>query len=115
MDLLIPLKKDGPWVRFCQWTLAAKGKLSYHMAEVVVEAELEKSRNYLLVYHPHGLWGYGFDMLFDALHEKFGITIVCAGADAVFKVPLLRRAMAWWGLTPVSKESLLKNATLPYP
>eukprot|EP00928_Gymnodinium_smaydae_P022701 TRINITY_DN18982_c0_g1_i1.p1 TRINITY_DN18982_c0_g1~~TRINITY_DN18982_c0_g1_i1.p1 ORF type:complete len:348 (-),score=36.60 TRINITY_DN18982_c0_g1_i1:93-1079(-) len=115
LDLLLPLRKDGPWLWWCKTTLAAAGKLSYHKGVVKIDAKLDSRKNYLLLYHPHALWGYGFDILFDALHKEFGITTMSAGADAVFCVPLLRRVMAWWGLTNVSRKALLVNTTLPYP
>lgn len=114
-DLAVPLRKEGPWQSWCRWSLATKGKVSYHKAEVVIEAKLEKAKNYIIVYHPHSLWGYGFDFVFEALYRDFGTTVVSAGADAVFMVPLLRRVMAWWGLTSVSRSGLLKSANRPFP
>eukprot|EP00927_Polykrikos_kofoidii_P081058 TRINITY_DN78190_c0_g1_i1.p1 TRINITY_DN78190_c0_g1~~TRINITY_DN78190_c0_g1_i1.p1 ORF type:complete len:345 (+),score=29.65 TRINITY_DN78190_c0_g1_i1:58-1035(+) len=114
-DLLVPLKSEGPWLWWCKLTLATRGKLSYHKANVIVETKFEKDKNYLIGYHPHGLWAYAFDLVFDAVMSQHGIHIVSAGADAVFKVPLLRRVMSWWGLTRVSKASLRASLQRPYP
>mmetsp|Transcript_38617 Transcript_38617/g.70247 ORF Transcript_38617/g.70247 Transcript_38617/m.70247 type:complete len:330 (+) Transcript_38617:123-1112(+) len=114
-DFLIPLKKDGPWPWWCRLTNTAPGKISYHSAEVILEEPLEKEKNYMMLYHPHSLWAYGFDMAGDLLHKQFGITAVATGADAIFSIPWLRRVMTWWGLTRVTRKSLLRTLTFPYP
>eukprot|EP00403_Amphidinium_massartii_P048890 CAMPEP_0178461992 /NCGR_PEP_ID=MMETSP0689_2-20121128/49598_1 /TAXON_ID=160604 /ORGANISM="Amphidinium massartii, Strain CS-259" /LENGTH=241 /DNA_ID=CAMNT_0020088851 /DNA_START=311 /DNA_END=1035 /DNA_ORIENTATION=- len=80
-----------------------------------MEEELEKERNYMMLYHPHSLWGYGFDMVSDLLYKKMGVTALATGADAIFNIPWLRRVMCWWGLTRVSRKPLLRSLKLPYP
>eukprot|EP00931_Biecheleriopsis_adriatica_P011379 TRINITY_DN112470_c0_g1_i1.p1 TRINITY_DN112470_c0_g1~~TRINITY_DN112470_c0_g1_i1.p1 ORF type:complete len:333 (+),score=43.09 TRINITY_DN112470_c0_g1_i1:83-1081(+) len=115
LEFLVPLRSNGPWLWWCKFTLATKGKFSYHEAKVQIEAELDKTKNYLLLYHPHSLYGYAFDFLFEAIYKEFGITLVSAGADAVFCVPFLRRVMTWWGLTRVSEKALRHSLVQDFP
>ena len=72
----------------------------------------DKDKHYLLCYFPHSLYGAAIFPLrkyFQDHHD--GMTLLYTGADVLFKVPILGRFMSWWGLTKVSKHSLIENLT----
>ena len=59
VDFVCPFKMPGHWLAWWWWTNDTAGKGSYFKnAEVVSEfANFKEEKNYLMVYHPHGLFG----------------------------------------------------------
>jgi 1-acyl-sn-glycerol-3-phosphate acyltransferase len=117
LDYLIPLR-PGPngyskW--FSNLCDTRKGVSSYHDAEIVVEGDYQQSKNYLVCYFPHALFGTGGILTHDYVYKKFGMRFLFTGADIIFYIPLLRRAMTCWGCTPVSAKAMKQNLTRPYP
>ena len=76
----------------------------------------QRDKNYLLCYFPHSLYPAMIFPLGRYFKEVYGIDLLYTGADVIFQIPILRRLMAWWGCTKVSKEALQKSLTkLHYP
>ena len=117
IDYAIPLRLgDSLWLEWCVWCNDVAGKRSYFDAEVVFESEdFPPTKNYLLVYHPHSLFGVAYNVMTSALYNKFGIITLFTGADVLAYLPLLRRALSWWGFTPVGASSMRKNLVRPHP
>ena len=117
IDYLVPLKlgKGGLWVWWCKVTGIADALRSYFNAEVVVEGEWSKERNYLLVYHPHSLFGIGYMLIVEYFYETYGTMFLFTGADVIRFLPLLRRIMSWWGFTSVSASAMKHNLRQAYP
>lgn len=115
VDYCIPLKMPGLWLKWCRFADDSEAKKKYFPAEVIIEADFRKDRNYLVCYHPHSLFGIGYNLFTPVLHEKYGIETLFTGADVVQYLPLLRRVLTWWGITPVSAPAMRKNLKRPYP
>ena len=77
--------------------------------------KFSKAKNYLLVYHPHSIFGIAFNVMTMGFYEKFGTIPLFTGADVIFKLPIVRRMLAWWGGTPVSGAAMKKNLVRPHP
>jgi hypothetical protein len=116
LDYVVPLT---PGKGFFWWwvelTKMNKGIESYFGAELVIEGEFRKDKNYLVVSHPHGLFGiatgyYGFE-----LHRRFGSIPLFTAADVILMLPLLRRFMVWWGMTEVGAAPLKRSLRQPWP
>jgi 2-acylglycerol O-acyltransferase 2 len=91
------------------------GIFSYFRAEVIVEGEYDKDKNYCICYFPHSLFAIGFPLIADYLDRKHGMLLLFTVADVIFQVPIIRRIMTWWGSTSVAEKRLKKNLTLPFP
>lgn len=115
IDYAIPLKLPGLWLRWCILTDDVAGKRSYFDLEIVQEGELQKDKNYLVGFSPHSLFGIAYNALTKHLYEKYGIIGLFTGAEVVSYLPLLRRALCWWGYTSVSAKPMKKNLSHPYP
>ena len=117
MDLVIPLRPGpkGSWKAFTEWCNITQGIRSYHNAEVIVEGEYRKDKNYLVCYLPHALYPYAFWLIYDTLKERYKIRFMYTGADVLFWVPILRRIHTFWGCTSVSYQRLKENLHQPYP
>lgn len=116
IDYAIPLNLPALWLEWCVYCNDVAGKHSYFGAEVIFESEdFPPTKNYLLVYHPHSLFGVAYNCMTSALYDKFGIITLFTGADVLAALPLLRRALSWWGFTPVSARSMKKNLVRPHP
>jgi hypothetical protein len=115
LDFMIPLKEPGFWDGWCKATNDVLGKKTYFNAKVVVEGTFEKDRNYLVCYHPHSLFGVGYNIFTTYLWDAYGIRTLFTGADVVLYIPLLRRALAWWGITPVTAPAMKRNLKRAYP
>lgn len=115
VDYCVPLKMPGLWMGWCRVANDSEAKTKYFPAEVILESEFRKDRNYLVCYHPHSLFGIGYNLFTALLYEKYGIETLFTGADVVQYLPLLRRVLTWWGITPVSAPAMRKNLKRPYP
>ena len=116
IDYAIPLKYPALWLEWCVYCNDVAGKRSYFGAEVIFESEaFPPTKNYLLVYHPHSLFGVAYNAMTSAMYDRFGIITLFAGADVLAALPLLRRALSWWGYTPASAHSMKKNLVRPHP
>lgn len=143
VDYLVPLSTPSPWMKWWRLTDDTVGKEIYFDVQIVCEMQQPKkdsggtaegndkavttdsgwsvsdcfspSRNYLLVYHPHALFGHGYNLVSKHLLLEFGAETLFTGADATKRVPLLRRLLAWWGWTPVGASEMKKNLGRPYP
>ena len=119
VDYCIPLKtgERALWVWFCKLTNFARGFRSYFDAELIVEGAWREDKNYLLMYHPHSLFGIGYTLISRYIYEVHlpGCKFLFTGADVIQYLPLLRRVMAWWGCTSVSAKSMTKRLQLPFP
>ena len=115
IDLVVPLKKRGMWMEFSRVTNITEGLRSYFKAELVVEGELRKDKNYLLCYYPHGLFGIGYSLMIRHLYEAYGSITYFTAADVIALIPLLRRVMTWWGYTSASRGPMMKNLQLQHP
>lgn len=115
VDYLVPLRMPGLFWPWCNLTNDYRGKMSYFNGKVIAEGEFRKDQNYLLCYHPHSLFGIGYNMMTRHLLDKYGIWTLFTGADVVQYLPLLRRILVWWGFTPVDAKAMKKNMKLPYP
>jgi hypothetical protein len=95
IDYVYPLRPGpkGLWVWWCQLTKINGGLRSYFGAECVIEGEFKRDKNYLIVYHPHGLFGIAHGLYSEALFDQYGIESLFTGADVIFLMPLLRRLM----------------------
>lgn len=116
IDAAIPLRPGprGRWVAFCKLTSMAEG-FSYFDAECIVEGSYRKDKNYLVVNHPHALFGIAVNLWGKRLVEKYGTMPFFTVADIIFTLPLLRRLMVWWGATRVSAAPLKELLSQPYP
>lgn len=48
--------------------------------------------------------------------DKLGIAgLLFAGADVIFRIPLLRRWMTWWGCTRASADAMKNTLQTPFP
>ena len=115
LDYLVPLRLPGLSMRWCSLTEDTAGKKRYFDAELVVEAPFEKSKNYLICYHPHSLFGIAYNLFTHHLYHTYGTICLFTGADIILKIPLLRRMLAWWGCTSASAGAMRKNLQLPWP
>lgn len=116
-DYLYPLRPGpkGLWVSFAKLTDYCSGLAHYFNAELIVEGTFERERNYLMVYHPHGLFGIAHTLYCRALHETYGTCGLFTGADVIFLMPLLRRLMTWWGCSAVTAGPLRRALRYPWP
>ena len=117
IDFAVPLRPGvrGMWPAWCRWTSFADGLCSYFDAELVVEGELKKDKNYLLCYYPHGLFGIGYSLMTKHLYEAYGSITLFTAADVIVYIPILRRIMTWWGYTSASRGPMVKNMQHAYP
>lgn len=116
VDYCIPLRLPALWLGWCVFCNDCAGKRSYFGAECFFESEaFLPTKNYLLVYHPHSLFGVAYNVMTSALYDKFGIITLFTGADVLAYLPLLRRVVSWWGFTPVSARSMKKNLVRSHP
>lgn len=115
-DYAIPLSPGkGFFRRWAELTEMNAGIESYFQSELVIEGELRNDKNYLVVSHPHGLFGiatgyYGFE-----LYRRFGSITLFTAADVILMLPLLRRIMVWWGMTKVGATPLKRSLRQPFP
>ena len=116
-DYCWPLRQPGLWLEWCKFTNDSAGKRSYFGGcECIFEGKsFSKERNYLLVYHPHALFGICYNIITEALYEDRGIIGLFTGANVLEKLPLLRRVLVWWGYTSVSANAMRQNMQRPYP
>mmetsp|Transcript_19428 Transcript_19428/g.58667 ORF Transcript_19428/g.58667 Transcript_19428/m.58667 type:complete len:257 (+) Transcript_19428:234-1004(+) len=91
------------------------GIRSYFGAELIIEGELDKQKNYLIVSHPHGLFGIAYGYYAFELHQRFGTITLFTAADVILSIPLLRRTMVWWGMTKVGAAPLKRSLCEPWP
>ncbi|KOO33897.1 diacylglycerol o-acyltransferase 1 [Chrysochromulina tobinii] len=119
VDYCVPLRTGdkGLWVWWCKLTSFAKGFRSYFDADLVVEGKWRQDRNYLLMYHPHSLFGIAYTLITRYIYEVQlpGCMFLFTGADVIQYLPLLRRIMAWWGCTSVSAKAMKKHLGLKFP
>jgi len=119
IDYCFPLRTgpDGLWVWWAKLTNFSKGFRSYFDAELIVEGKWHEDKNYLLMYHPHSLFGIAYTLITRYVHEVHlpGCKFLFTGADVIQYLPLLRRIMAWWGCTSVSAKAMKKHLTMPFP
>merc|ERR1712086_445499 len=115
VDLAIPMKFPGLNTTWCTWTDESEGKSAYFPAETAIETDFKKDKNYLVCYHPHSLYGVCYNLYASALHHDHGFKPLFTGADVVLYIPILRRMLCAWGVTPVSAKSMKKHLQLPYP
>lgn len=117
LDYAVPLKAGhaAQWFWWCKLTNFAAGCRCYFPMELAFEGEWKRDKNYLLVYHPHSLFGVGFTLLSRYVHDLYGTTCLITVADVIRHVPLLRRIMAWWGCTSVSAPAMRRDLRLPWP
>ena len=117
LDLVTPLHPgpQGFWRQFSNFSDNTEGMEKYNGLEIHCEGTLEKEKNYLLCYFPHSLYGCGLFALRRYFSRRYGSNMLFSGADVIFKLPILRRLMTWWGLTKVSRSSLKETLSLPYP
>ncbi|CAD7929742.1 unnamed protein product [Amoebophrya sp. A25] len=74
-----------------------------------------EKNNYLVLYHPHSLFGVGHTLLVKYFFETSGAELLFTGADIISYFPFLRRVLVWWGYTKVSAPELKRNLKRPYP
>lgn len=117
VDYLYPLRPGprGLWTSWCKLTDFTGGLYSYFGAECIMEGNFRRDKNYLIVYHPHGLFGIAHGLYSKELYDKYGIESLFTGADVIFLMPLLRRLMTWWGCCGVSAEPLRRLLRTPWP
>ena len=117
VDYVIPLRlgQRGLWVEWCKATSFAKGLRSYFDAELIVEGEWRRDKRYLLMYHPHSLFGIAYTLITRYIYDVYGTLFLFTGADVIKYLPLLRRIMAWWGFTSVSAAAMRRHMTQPWP
>ena len=117
LDYLVPLRlgKKGLWVEWAKATNFSRGLRSYFDAELIVEGVWKQDKTYLLMYHPHSLFGIAYTLITRYIYETYGTLFLFTGADVIAYLPLLRRIMCWWGFTSVSAPSMKRNLTQGYP
>ena len=117
LDYAVPLGSGhaSQWFGWCKLTNFAAGCRSYFPMELAFEGEWKRDKNYLIVHHPHALFGIGFTLLSRYVFEVYGTQPLITVADVIAYVPLLRRIMSWWGCTGVSARSMRKDLALPWP
>lgn len=126
--LFFPLRPGpgvhGYWPAWCAITECSSGAKEYFQSEIIVEGdELDgkdspykrKDKNYMLCYIPHSLYAIGLWEIRRYFLDKHGMIMLFTGADIIFRVPLLRRIMTWWGCTEVSASVLKANLQRKYP
>ena len=75
LDFAIPLPLEGPNMAWCRLTDDSGGKHAYFPAECVVEGlktDYKEDKNYLVCYHPHSLYGIGYNLYTKVLHDTLG-------------------------------------------
>jgi len=115
LDYALPLKTPQLWLWWSGITDDSVGKSAYFRAKVVLEGEFRNDRNYLVCYHPHSLFGIGYNLYTRQLYDRYGIKPLFTGASVVKYLPLLRRVLTWWGFTSVSADEMRRNLRQPYP
>ena len=122
VDVMIPVHPGprGFWSAFSKLTDNTNGLQKYNHLELIVEEKddkttYDKSKNYLLCYFPHSLYGAALFGLRRYYEEHHDMTMLFSGADVILHVPFLRRLMTWWGMTRVSKHALKETLGLPFP
>lgn len=119
-DMLIPLKSKphGYWSWFHNISCCSKGGEEYNQIEVIVESEsaYDRRKNYLVCYLPHSLYMYTYWGIGKFFRDSLGSSVLFAGADIIFRVPLLRRVMTWRGCTRVLSAQAMKHTLqIPFP
>jgi len=92
VDYAIPLVPGkGFWRGWVELTKINAGIASYFGAELVLEGALEREKNYLIVSHPHSLFGIAYGFYAFELYKRFGTITLFTAADVILSLPLLRR------------------------
>ncbi|KAI6237595.1 Acyltransferase [Aphelenchoides besseyi] len=105
-----PEKGSRPWKMYKSRTLY-KLMAQYFPATLVKTADLEKNRNYLLIYHPHGVLSVAAFLNFatnaTGFDQKFpGMTSFLVTLKGQFTIPFRREALTFMGIISASAKSI---------
>eukprot|EP00299_Pterocystis_sp_00344_P006111 c17884_g1_i1.p1 GENE.c17884_g1_i1~~c17884_g1_i1.p1 ORF type:complete len:321 (+),score=29.96 c17884_g1_i1:129-1091(+) len=111
---IIPLKQqiNMTWLNFLLDLFPSA--VRYFDAGFVVEGEgIQKGRSYLIANFPHGVHNVGAMLHAGFLLRRLNIDVRTAGANVLFRLPILRHLIAWTGVVPVSRGRLLRTLQQP--